>query len=209
MAISSFFVLCLCSAAVFAAMLPAASAACKFMCWKVRPGAYTFQACTAQDTLPIAYSDHTFVEEVHDGTACGTCAHDTDRRKGMFRDVPSSWCWIAFSDLMSPTPCTGEDIAIAHASLEVKNPYRDEEEAITLGCLAPGSYTPKTKATVRGKAGVTDPCHDQAQYLGTLVHGQEYHVTGCCDKAEWCSGNAGAPVSQEYTTVLCSDLEPM
>jgi hypothetical protein len=58
-----------------------ASGTCTYTCWQVKPTASTFAACIAIYTLPIPFGDHTFIEEVHNGVECGTCAHDTDRRK--------------------------------------------------------------------------------------------------------------------------------
>lgn len=83
-----------------------------------------------------------------------------------------------------------------------------DDEFVADGCLDAGMYTPKTSATVRGKAGVA-ACDDQAQYLGTLEHGQAYHVLGNCGGCVWCYGDAGYPVNQKQTTVLCSDLEAL
>ena len=145
------------------------------------------------DTLPISFGDHTFIEEVHDGTLCGTCAYQTDRRKGMFIDVPNSWCWVAFADLYAPHSCSGP---VMSALLAEKQQLGNATAPPTAQQTAsPGMYTPRTQA-VRGKAGVT-ACADQAQYLGTLVHGQAYHVLGDCKgECVWCYGDASAPVDR-------------
>lgn len=187
--------------------LPFASSLCTYTCWDVAHNANTWAACTTTATIPINFGDHTFVEEVHDGTLCGTCAHETDRRKGMFVSLPGSWTWIAFKDLYNGRPCgAGGSNDQFFKQMASGKQIEVVSDNFLAGCLSPGMYTPKTYATVRGKAGV-EACHDQAQYLGTLEHGQDFHVTGQCGDCVWCSGNAGYPISQEQTTVLCSDLQ--
>lgn len=188
---------------VLLGLLPLAFSKCTYTCWDVQSTANTWAACTTTATLPLNFGSHTFIEEVHDGTLCGTCDHDTDRRKGMFVDIDNSWCWIAFSDLYNPRPC-GPGSADDFLAVLKAEAYDFQFDA---GCLEPGMYTPKTSAQVRGKAGVA-ACDDQAQYLGTLEHGQDFHLLGHCkDDCVWCYGNSGYPVNQEQTTVLCSDLQ--
>ena len=191
---------------LLAFILPLAFPKCTYTCWDVASNANTWAACITTATLPINFGSHTFVEEVHDGTLCGTCDHSTDRRKGMFIDVPGSWCWVAYGDLHNPRACGGEGSNDFLMGISRPKEIEQVSDNFLEGCLEDGMYTPKTSATVRGKAGV-DACKDQAQYLGTLEHGQDFHVTGQCGGCVWCSGDAGYPVSQQQVTVLCSDLE--
>jgi hypothetical protein len=107
----------------------------------------------------------------------------------MFRDVPNSWSWVAFSDLYNPQACGGPEmdaVLTARKELELPRANITAESAPPPNCWGAGMYTPRSTATVRGKADVS-ACSDQAQYVGTLVHGQSFHLLGSCDdKCVWC-----------------------
>lgn len=80
---------------------------CNYVCYKYNQVGYLWQACTGQGTLNYNVGDHTFRREICSDPGC---KYSTDRYKGMFVDVPNSWCWIAAQDLSGGTPCAADDL---------------------------------------------------------------------------------------------------
>jgi hypothetical protein len=143
---------------------------------------------------------------------CGGCAYSSSRVKGYWSGGGNTWAWLEGADLSNPTSCPPpvQEQARAFKYAEMKS-WAQRGSGELGSCPAAGMYTVNQPggAMVRGDAG--DPTYGCLlhHFLGWLLTGEHFEISGPCDPSDptcfWCVGQSYGDVN-EGSSVICTEV---